>query len=101
MENENHDHSHDEHQEEVLVDTNISESGTEGLEHIDAHAHDPGFSFDELVEVMFGLEHVLAEVFWNSVWLGLAFVVGRIVAFRKVHKYIDDKHGVTHNKGDY
>lgn len=54
---------------------------------------------DELIEVMFGLEHVIAEMFWNTVWFGIAFLLGRIVAFRKIHKYIDEKHGVTHKEG--
>jgi hypothetical protein len=47
---------------------------------------------------MFGWEHVLAEVFWNSVWLLGAFAIGRFVAFRKVHEYIDKKHGISHDK---
>jgi hypothetical protein len=54
---------------------------------------------DELLEVMFGTEHVIAEMFWNTVWFGIAFLLGRVVAFRKVHKYIDEKHGVTHEEG--
>lgn len=54
---------------------------------------------DELFEVMFGTEHVIAEMFWNTIWFGIAFLFGRIIAFRKVHKYIDEKHGVTHEEG--
>ena len=65
------------------------------------HAHESGLNTDELIEVMFGLEHVLAEVFWNTVWLGAAFAAGRLIAFRKMHKYIDDKHGVKHEKSGY
>ena len=55
--------------------------------------------FAELIEVMFGAEHVIAEMFWNTVWFGIAFVFGRLAAFRRVHKYIDNKHGVTHEEG--
>lgn len=98
---ENHDHDHKEYEEESHDTAEFTNSIEDVNEHVGEHIHEPGFSVDELIEVMFGLEHVLAEVFWNSVWLGLAFVVGRIVAFRKVHKYIDDKHGVAHDKGDY
>jgi len=65
------------------------------------HVHETGFSTEELFEVMFGLEHVLAEVFWNTVWIAGAFALGRLVAFRRVHKYIDDKHGVKHKKSEY
>jgi hypothetical protein len=65
------------------------------------HGHEPGFSMEELLEVMFGLEHVLAEVFWNTIWVAGAFLLGRFITFRKVHKYIDDKHGVTHNREEY
>jgi hypothetical protein len=56
---------------------------------------------EHLFEVMFGIEHVIAEFFWNTVWLGVAFAIGRLVTFRRVHKYIDDKHGVKHNKENY
>lgn len=56
---------------------------------------------EHLFEVMFGIEHVIAEFFWNTVWLGAAFAIGRLVAFRKVHKYIDDKHGVSHKRNQY
>ncbi len=56
---------------------------------------------DELLEVMFGLDHVIAEFFWNAVFLGVGFAVSRARALRKIHKYIDDKHGVTHQKDGY
>jgi hypothetical protein len=56
---------------------------------------------DELIEVMFGLEHVVAEFFWNGIFVLIGFVVSRAVALRKIHKYIDDKHGVSHDKKEY
>lgn len=98
---EEHGHDHNEHEEHSYDLSEVNNTIQENSPIVDAHAHEPGFSFDELIEVMFGLEHVLAEVFWNSVWLLAAFAIGRIVAFRKVHKYIDDKHGVKHEKSDY
>ena len=68
------------------------------MENKDTHDHS---TMDGLLEVMFGFEHVVAEIFWNTVWLGAAFAIGRFIAFRRVHKYIDDKHGITHEEGKY
>lgn len=48
---------------------------------------------------MFGPAHVASEIFWALIEFGIAFMIGRFVAFRKVHKYIDEKHGVTHEEG--
>lgn len=62
------------------------------------HGHEPGFSFDEMLEVMFGLEHVASEVFWNVVFIIITFTVTKAVALRKIHKYVDDKHGIKHEK---
>ncbi len=73
---------------------------TELEDHADEHAHGE-FSIDSLLEVMFGLDHVIAEFFWNAVFILLGFAVSKAVALRKIHKYIDDKHGVEHEKGEY
>jgi hypothetical protein len=62
------------------------------------HGHS---GFEGLWEVMFGFEHVVAEFFWNAVFLLIGFGVSRAIALRKIHKYIDDKHGVTHEKSEY
>ena len=56
---------------------------------------------DDLLEVMFGLDHVIAEFFWNAVFLGVGFAISKARALRKIHKYIDDKHGVIHQKDEY
>lgn len=56
---------------------------------------------DELLEVVFGLEHVIAEFFWNAVFVAVTFFVTKGIALRKAHKYIDDKHGITHEKDQY
>lgn len=56
---------------------------------------------EELFEVMFGLEHIISEVFWNAAFLLVGYVLSRVFAWRKIHKYIDDKHGVTHEKENY
>lgn len=55
--------------------------------------------FEEIVEITFGLEHVVAEFFWNAIFLLVGFAVSRAVALRRIHKYIDDKHGLTHEEG--
>jgi hypothetical protein len=65
------------------------------------HSHESGFSVEELFEVMFGLEHVISEFFWNVVFILGTFVITKAVTLRKVHKYIDDKHGVSHKKSEY
>lgn len=63
------------------------------------HVHEAGFSFDELFEVMFGFEHVTAEFFWNGVFILATFVITRAQALRSAHKYIDTKHGISHEEG--
>jgi hypothetical protein len=70
-----------------MEDHNHEEHGHSGLEG--------------LWEVMFGFEHVVAEFFWNAVFLFVGFAVSRAIALRKIHRYIDDKHGVTHEKSEY
>lgn len=69
-------------------------------DYLDEHAHGD-FSFDSLMEVVFGLDHVIAEFFWNAVFLVVGYAVSKAVALRKIHKYIDDKHGVKHQKDEY
>jgi hypothetical protein len=92
---------HDHTKEEDSHDTVEVVSTVEQVEVGHETAHHDHSGLDGLWEVMFGFEHVIAEVFWNTVWLGAAFAIGRLVAFRRVHKYIDDKHGVSHNKDQY
>lgn len=83
MENEHEEHGHQE-VEELVYTTDI---------------HDHGGGLDSLLDVMFGFEHVVAEFFWNAVFILATFVFTKALAFRKVHKYIDAKHGVTHEEG--
>ena len=56
---------------------------------------------DELLEVMFGFDHMIAEFFWNGVFLIVGFTVSKARALRKIHKYIDEKHGVVHEEKGY
>lgn len=52
----------------------------------------------ELFEVMFGLEHVVAEFFWNIVFAVALLAISKSRVLKKIHKYIDEKHEVTHDK---
>jgi hypothetical protein len=56
---------------------------------------------EHLFEVMFGIEHVIAEFFWNAVFILVTFLITKAVALRKIHKYVDDKHGIRHKKEEY
>jgi hypothetical protein len=74
---------------------------TDEHEHLEevSHAHEHGEGLEGLWEVMFGFEHVVAEFFWNAVFVTATFFITRGIALRKAHKYIDGKHGVTHEEG--
>jgi hypothetical protein len=65
------------------------------------HAHEGETLIDTILEVTFGLEHMVSEFFWNAVFVLVGFAVSKAIALRKIHKYIDDKHGVTHQKDEY
>ncbi len=65
------------------------------------HEHEGESLFDTIIEITFGVEHMAAEFFWNAVFVLVGFAVSKAVALRKIHKYIDDKHGVKHQKDEY
>jgi hypothetical protein len=65
------------------------------------HNHEDHSQLQGLLEVMFGFEHVIAEFFWNAVFILATLLFTRAVALRKIHKYVDDKHGVKHKKEEY
>ena len=67
----------------------------------DEFSHDGGDIFSTILDVTFGFEHMVAEFFWNAVFVFVGFLVSKAVALRKIHKYIDDKHGIAHNKEEY
>ena len=52
-----------------------------------------------LFEVVFGVEHIIAEFFWNGVFVLATYFFTKGRALRKAHKYIDQKHGVEHDEG--
>ena len=55
----------------------------------------------DLMDVVFGLDHIIAEFFWNGIFLIIGLAVSKIKSFKRIHKYIDDKHGVYHKDSDY
>jgi hypothetical protein len=65
------------------------------------HGHEEHSGLDSLLEVMFGLEHVIAEFFWNAVFILGTLLLTKAIALRKIHKYVDDRHGVEHEKNGY
>jgi hypothetical protein len=67
------------------------------MEH-EEHGHEGETLLDTIIEVTFGLEHMVSEFFWNAAFLIVGFAVSKAVALRKIHKYIDDKHGVEHEE---
>jgi hypothetical protein len=65
------------------------------------HEHEGESLFDTIIEITFGVEHMVSEFFWNAVFILVGFAISKAVALRKIHKYIDDKHGVKHQKDEY
>jgi hypothetical protein len=53
---------------------------------------------EHLMEVMFGVEHVISEFFWNMVFAVAIFALSKSRVLKKIHRYIDDKHEVSHDK---
>jgi hypothetical protein len=50
--------------------------------------------------------HIVAELVWNLIFdlliisIGYGIIIKKII-LPKIHKYIDDKHGVKHQKDEY
>ena len=65
------------------------------------HEHEGESLFDTIIEITFGVEHMVSEFFWNAVFVLVGFAISKAVALRKIHKYIDDKHGVKHQESEY
>jgi hypothetical protein len=101
MEEHNHeDHNHEGSETEEVVFTNDSTSEPVAELEEAVHIHDHS-GMDGLWEVMFGFEHVVAEFFWNAVFILATFLFTKAIALRKIHKYVDDIHGVKHKKEEY
>tara|TARA_B110000503_G_scaffold24933_1_gene39278 strand:- start:9414 stop:9614 length:201 start_codon:yes stop_codon:yes gene_type:complete len=63
----------------------------------DSHANET--FMESILEITFGLEHVVAEFFWNGIFVLATFLLTKGIALRKAHKYIDQLHGVEHDEG--
>jgi TFIIF-interacting CTD phosphatase-like protein len=50
------------------------------------------------MEVMFGMEHVVSEFFWNIVFALVVFSLSKSRILKRIHRYIDEKHEVSHDK---
>ena len=53
----------------------------------------------EFLHVTFDLAHMLAEFFWNGIFVLATYLIAKARTLRNVHKYIDEKHGVRHEDG--
>lgn len=67
------------------------------MEH-EEHAHEGETLFDTIVEITFGIEHMVAEFFWNAVFALAVYAFAKARTLRKIHKYVDSKHGVEHEE---
>jgi hypothetical protein len=62
------------------------------------HEHEHESIIDGIIEVTFGLEHMVSEFFWNAVFAIGIYFFSKARALRKIHKYVDDKHDLKHDK---
>ena len=62
------------------------------------HEHDSHSLWETVTEVTFGLEHMIAELFWNAVFALAVYAFAKARTLRKIHKYVDSKHGVEHEE---
>lgn len=53
---------------------------------------------ENIFSVVFGIDHIIAEFFWNAVFAGIVFLASRAKILSRVHKYIDDRHEIKHDK---
>lgn len=53
---------------------------------------------NNILEVTFSIDHIIAEFFWNAVFAVAVYAFSKARTLRKIHKYVDDKHGVEHNE---
>jgi hypothetical protein len=61
------------------------------------HAHGESL-IDSIVEITFSLDHMFAEFFWNAVFALGVYLFAKARTLRKIHKYVDSKHGVEHEE---
>lgn len=52
----------------------------------------------EIIDVVFGVDHIIAEFFWNAVFAVIVYLFSKARALRKIHKYVDSKHNIEHEE---
>jgi hypothetical protein len=63
------------------------------------HAHEHGESLiNSIIEITFSIDHMFAEFFWNAVFALAVYGFAKARTLRKIHKYVDSKHGVEHEE---
>jgi hypothetical protein len=62
------------------------------------HEHEGETLLETIMEVTFGLEHMVSEFFWNAVFALAVYGFAKARTLRKIHKYVDSKHGVEHEE---
>jgi hypothetical protein len=53
---------------------------------------------NDILEVTFSPDHIIAEFFWNAVFAVIVYAFSKARTLRKIHKYVDSKHGVEHEE---
>ena len=53
---------------------------------------------ENILDVVFGVDHIIAEFFWNAVFALAVYWFSKAKALRKIHKYVDDKHDIKHEE---
>jgi cell shape-determining protein MreD len=56
---------------------------------------------ESLFDITFSINHIIAELFWNAVFALILFGFSKAKVLSKIHKYVDNKHGVEHHPEDY
>jgi hypothetical protein len=96
MEHEHEEHGHEQHEEHGEVANTLTEK-VEEVSHA-GHDHAGETVWDTIIEITFGIEHMVAEFFWNIVFALGVYAFAKARTLRKIHKYVDSKHGVEHEE---
>lgn len=62
------------------------------------HGHVGVSLIDSIIEITFSIDHMVAEFFWNGVFALAVYAFAKARTLRKIHKYVDSKHGVEHEE---
>ena len=53
---------------------------------------------NNILDTTFSIDHMVAEFFWNAVFATAVYAFSKARTLRKIHKYVDSKHGVEHEE---